>query len=122
MKSNFFIKIETMHYPDRGQQENIHDLPPEKLRQREVIHIDIANDSVPNKVRMEFCVIRSPVLYGLPLTTNFATNLFQLISSNKLSSLAVQDYKENEDPKKFRSEKTGRGPLLERNWRVSCAV
>ena len=40
----------------------------------------------------------------------------------KLISSSLQDYKESEDPKKFRSEKTGRGPLLERNWRVSCAV
>lgn len=55
MKSNFFIKIETMHYPDRGQQENIHELPPEKLKHREVIHIDIANDQVSNKVCIVWC-------------------------------------------------------------------
>jgi hypothetical protein len=49
----------------------VHELPPEKLKNREVVHIDIAND---------------------PVTT--------------------ADYKEGEDPTKFRSERTGRGPLV----------
>lgn len=48
----------------------VHELPPEKLKQREVVHIDIANDPV-----------------------------------------APADYKAAEDPKLFKSEKTGRGPL-----------
>jgi hypothetical protein len=48
----------------------VHELPPEKLKNREVVHIDIAND---------------------PVTT--------------------ADYKPDEDPTKFKSEKTGRGPL-----------
>ncbi len=39
-----------MHSPDKGTQENAHELPPEKLRQRDVIFIDIANDPVLNKV------------------------------------------------------------------------
>ena len=50
MKGNFFISIETMHFADNGQTENIHQLPPEKLKMRDVIHIDIANDPVSNKV------------------------------------------------------------------------
>lgn len=50
MKDNFFIKIETMHYPDKGQQENIHQLSPEQLKTREVVFLDIANDPVSNKV------------------------------------------------------------------------
>lgn len=53
----------------------MHELPDDKLKQREVIHIDIANDPV------------------LP-----------------------SDYKEAEDPKKFKSQKTGRGPLVEADW------
>lgn len=48
----------------------MHELPPEKLKNRDVVHIDIAND---------------------PVTT--------------------ADYKPDEDPTKFKSEKTGRGPL-----------
>lgn len=70
MKNNFVISIETMHCPDRGEQDNAHELTPEKLKIRDVIFIDIANDSVETR-----------------------------------------DYKETEDPTKFRSEKTGRGPL-----------
>lgn len=71
MKENFYIVIETMHYGDAGVTENIHELSPDKLKIREVVMIDIAND---------------PVLPG--------------------------DYKPDEDPSKFRSEKTGRGPLV----------
>ncbi|CAH0548655.1 unnamed protein product [Brassicogethes aeneus] len=76
MKENFVICIESMHIPDKGDQENVHELSAEKLKQREVVYIDIAND---------------------PVTNN--------------------DYKEDEDPKKFKSEKTGRGPLVTQNWR-----
>ncbi|KFM78565.1 Phosphatidylinositol transfer protein alpha isoform, partial [Stegodyphus mimosarum] len=84
MKDDFFISIETMHCADRGDQENVHELPPEKLRIREVEYIDIGNDPV-----------------------------------------APKDYKETEDPSKFKSEKTGRGSLTG-NWRdtvnpVMCA-
>ncbi|KAL1453708.1 hypothetical protein WDU94_010024 [Cyamophila willieti] len=74
MKENFFIIIESYHIQDNGQQENVHELTGDKLKQREVVHIDIGND---------------PVSAG--------------------------DYKETEDPTKFKSEKTGRGPL-QGNW------
>jgi hypothetical protein len=46
MKDNFMICIETYHFADRGLSENLHELPPEKLKHREVVHIDIANDPV----------------------------------------------------------------------------
>lgn len=75
MKENFEICIETIHCPDTGMQENAHMLPPEKLRKRQVLVMDIANDPVPSK-----------------------------------------DYKASEDPKKFKSKKTGRGPLLGPKW------
>ena len=42
MKDNFEIKIESYHIADRGNSENVHQLPPEKLKCREVVHIDIA--------------------------------------------------------------------------------
>ncbi|XP_013411966.1 phosphatidylinositol transfer protein alpha isoform-like [Lingula anatina] len=74
MKENFFIKIESIHLPDRGESHNPHNLPDELLAQREIIRIDIANDEVSR-----------------------------------------QDYKADEDPAKFKSEKTGRG-LLDKNW------
>ena len=45
MKENFEIKVETYHIADRGQSENVHQLPPEKLKLREVVHIDIAKVS-----------------------------------------------------------------------------
>lgn len=71
MKEKFRIVVETLHAPDRGHRTNVHELPPDKLRQREVVFIDIGNDPV-----------------------------------------AASDYKEREDPTKYKSEKTGRGPLV----------
>jgi hypothetical protein len=71
MKENFFITIESLHLPDRGTQNNVHELNSDKLKQREVVTIDIASDSI-----------------------------------------ASTDYKQTEDPSKFKSEKSGRGPLV----------
>lgn len=56
--------------------KQVHELPPDKLKIREVVHIDIANDPV-----------------------------------------ASADYKEDEDPTKFKSQKTGRGPLVGKDWK-----
>ena len=50
MKDNFNICIETMHCSDNGHQENVHELPKEKLKYREVVFIDIVNNYVNNKV------------------------------------------------------------------------
>ena len=69
--------METYHLPDRGDQDNVHQLEDKKLKKRTVVNIDIANDSV-----------------------------------------ASADYKSDEDPKTFKSEKTGRG-LLSGDWKVS---
>lgn len=75
MKGNFSIVIESYHIGDRGKQDNVHELPPEKLKDREVVMIDIGNDSVSSA-----------------------------------------DYRAAEDPTKFVSQKTGRGPLTGK-WR-----
>jgi hypothetical protein len=42
MKENFFVKIESLHLPDRGDTENAHQLPPDILAQREIVELDIA--------------------------------------------------------------------------------
>ncbi|KHN86841.1 Phosphatidylinositol transfer protein beta isoform [Toxocara canis] len=44
MKDNFFVKIESIHLPDRGTTENAHGLNEEELARRDVVHINIAND------------------------------------------------------------------------------
>lgn len=51
-------------------------MSPDKLKMREIVHIDIANDPI-----------------------------------------ASADYKEDEDPTKFKSQKTGRGPLVGKDWK-----
>ncbi|XP_077302137.1 phosphatidylinositol transfer protein vib [Arctopsyche grandis] len=48
MKENFVICIESLHVDDTGDQDNVHELPPEKLKNREVVYIDIANDPIPS--------------------------------------------------------------------------
>jgi len=78
MKDNFYIVIETYHLPNDGQQENVHELDGKKLKQRQVVHIDIANDTV-----------------------------------------LTNDFKKDEDPSTFKSEKTGRGPL-QGEWQKSA--
>ncbi|CAG7835673.1 unnamed protein product [Allacma fusca] len=70
MKENFVISIDTMHVAGKGDKENVHELSAEKLKQREVIFVDIANDPI-----------------------------------------VPADYKAEEDPGKFKSVKTSRGPL-----------
>ncbi|TNN20269.1 Phosphatidylinositol transfer protein alpha isoform isoform 1 [Schistosoma japonicum] len=46
MQDNFTLIIESMHVQDKVNIENIHNLPPKLLAQREVIYIDIANDQL----------------------------------------------------------------------------
>ncbi|CAL8350382.1 unnamed protein product [Lota lota] len=45
MGDNFFIKIETWHKPDMGEQDNVHGLDADEWKKTEVIHIDIADKS-----------------------------------------------------------------------------
>ncbi|VDK48442.1 unnamed protein product [Gongylonema pulchrum] len=45
MKDDFFIQIETIHLPDRGINPNAHSLSVEELDRRDVIRLDIADDS-----------------------------------------------------------------------------
>ncbi|KAG1686947.1 Phosphatidylinositol transfer protein alpha isoform [Nymphon striatum] len=76
MKEKFKMIIETVHKEDRGESENAVNLSPELLEKREIIYIDISQDS-------------------------------------------IKDYKKENDPKLFKSEKTGRGPLTG-DWMQTC--
>ncbi|XP_066937638.1 phosphatidylinositol transfer protein beta isoform-like isoform X4 [Macrobrachium rosenbergii] len=79
MKEAFFISVETLHAPGEGEMENAHELSGEKLKLREVVPIDISNDTI-----------------------------------------RTSDYKADEDPTKFQSQKTGRGPLVGPEWWKKC--
>ncbi|KAF6201254.1 hypothetical protein GE061_005701 [Apolygus lucorum] len=70
-KDSVFVIIESIHLPDHGTQENVHGLPPEKLKLREVVYVDVGREPLNNK--------------------------------------------DSKDPKKFVSQKTGRGPFTG-NW------
>lgn len=49
MGDKFTFIIESRHALDKGEQENIHNLPPDVLKNREVDNIDIAADPVDKK-------------------------------------------------------------------------
>ncbi|CAG8778955.1 1256_t:CDS:2 [Cetraspora pellucida] len=71
MKENFKLVTESMHIDNsRGEVENALNISQDLLEKRQVVIIDIANDSIDKK-----------------------------------------DYREDQDPTLFHSEKTGRGPL-----------
>lgn len=75
MKDNFIIEVCTWHKPGKPTLENVHNLDAKKLKQREIVYIDIAKDPIDPR-----------------------------------------DYKESDDPAKFKSVKTGRGPLDKDHW------
>jgi hypothetical protein len=49
MGDSFTFTIESRHYNDDGKQENVHNLPPDQLKKREVDFIDIAADKIEKK-------------------------------------------------------------------------
>lgn len=46
MKEDFTILIESFHLPDKGETHNALELSPDKLLQREIVKVDIANDQI----------------------------------------------------------------------------
>jgi hypothetical protein len=46
LKDAYFVGIESLYCQDRGEQVNVHRLPPKVLRSREVVVIDIAGEPV----------------------------------------------------------------------------
>jgi len=49
LQDRFTFTIESRHYNDDGKQENVHNLPPDQLKKREVDFIDIAADKIADK-------------------------------------------------------------------------
>ncbi|KAJ2081056.1 hypothetical protein H4R24_002627 [Coemansia sp. RSA 988] len=80
MGANFKMVTETMHLGDRGNTENALNASAETLAQREVVFLNVADDS----------------------------------------EIAKSSYKKEEDPKVYKSKKTGRGPLTENDWAEKC--
>uniref|UniRef100_A0A7S0EYJ1 WW domain-containing protein n=1 Tax=Hanusia phi TaxID=3032 RepID=A0A7S0EYJ1_9CRYP len=78
----FLMRVETIHANDRGDTFNIHNLDEKKLKQREIVYIDISEKDDHHKKKK---------MYD----------------------------KDNTDPRSFKSERTGRGPLVG-NWQSAC--
>eukprot|EP00834_Sanchytrium_tribonematis_P008463 NODE_1004_length_2718_cov_0.682321.p2 type:complete len:254 gc:universal NODE_1004_length_2718_cov_0.682321:315-1076(+) len=49
MKDKFKLIVETIHHQDSGITENIHQIKGDDLKERQVVNIDIANDSLEQK-------------------------------------------------------------------------
>lgn len=79
MKDNFFIKIETWHKPDLGEQENVHKLEGNDLQMRFVVPIDIADGSQVSaadyKVDEDPAIFKSVKTGRGPLGPNWKTEL-----------------------------------------------
>ena len=50
------LTISSWHKADRGQLENVHELTPAQLEKREIIPIDIANDTINPSVSYLPCL------------------------------------------------------------------
>ncbi|KAJ1855064.1 hypothetical protein GGH12_001774 [Coemansia sp. RSA 1822] len=80
MKGDFKMVTETMHLADRGDTENALNKPADVLAQREVVYLDVADETIVSK----------------------------------------SAYKKEEDPRVYKSQKTGRGPLSTADWAETC--
>ena len=89
----FYIEIETKYYNDNGHQENVFNLNNTDLRQRFVGKKNF------------FKIIKKILKFFLLL------DVIDIVKDQMISS----DYKKEEDPKYYVSQKTGRGPLND-NW------
>ncbi|CAG9104049.1 unnamed protein product [Plutella xylostella] len=117
MKENFVICIESLHVPDGGDQHNVHELPPEKLKIREVINIDIANDPLPSadyKPETDPTKFKSAKTGRGPLIGDWKKDVKPVMTCYKLVTAEFKWFglQPETDPTKFKSAKTGRGPLI----------
>ncbi len=60
MKDKFKLIVETIHHNDDGKVENIHNISAEDLKERKVVLLDIANDSLESK---DYKKQHDPTLY-----------------------------------------------------------
>lgn len=87
MKANFELRIETLHLPDRGETQNAHELPPDMLKHREVVIIDIANDPVGTgdyKADLDPQKFKSQKTERGPLLGNWRENCQPVMTAYKL--------------------------------------
>ena len=93
MKENFYITIETYHIGDRGQI-----IKPDWI----VIDISLNAGDQDNVHELDNKRLKDRGVVRIDIANDVVN---------------AADYKKDEDPKLFKSEKTGRGPLSG-EWRV----
>ncbi|KAG0329488.1 hypothetical protein BG004_002328 [Podila humilis] len=94
MGSYFSVTVESMHVDDdRGQLENALGLAPEKLKQREVVTIDVANDAKSyylqtfNPAKEDVTTFRSEKAMRGPLQGEWAKTCDPVMTCYKLVSI-----------------------------------
>ncbi|KAI5724524.1 hypothetical protein M8J77_013509 [Diaphorina citri] len=100
MKEKFLLVVESLHLPDKGDQPN----NPGYMKENFFITIEsyhIADAGQQENV------------HDLPADKLKVREVVHIDIGN--DPVSAGDYKETEDPAKFKSEKTGRGPLVG-NW------
>ena len=81
----------------------MHELPPEKLKVRDVVHVDIANDPV---TPADYKASEDPTKYAATVLK------FVLLCVNKCMLLFAH---------RFKSKKTERGPLVGPDWKKNVS-
>uniref|UniRef100_A0A336K9M3 CSON004792 protein n=1 Tax=Culicoides sonorensis TaxID=179676 RepID=A0A336K9M3_CULSO len=104
MDDKFFINIETLHVDDIGDSEN----NPKYMKENFFICIESLH--VPDVGDQEN-------VHELPPEKLKQREIVNIDIAN--DPVASSDYKPSEDPTKFKSEKTGRGPLTGPDWKKS---
>jgi len=90
MKDNFYITIETYHIGDRGTSENVHELDKKTLKERSIVNIDIANDTVASA---DYKKENDPTLYTSvktgrgPLKGNWKHGVEPVMTAYKLVTI-----------------------------------
>lgn len=88
----FQIIVQSIHLPDNGTTENAHNLTPEQLAMREVIHVDIGKDPVNAvmKPNTDPSVFKSEKTGRGPLTDGWKTREKPMMCCYKLITIKFQ--------------------------------
>ncbi|KAG0068585.1 hypothetical protein BGZ92_004862, partial [Podila epicladia] len=95
----FSVTVESMHVDgDRGQLENVLNLKPEILKQREVVTIDVANDAKSyylqtfNAAKEDVTVFRSDKALRGPLQGEWAKTCDPVMTCYKVVSIEFRSW------------------------------
>ncbi|KAA0201267.1 hypothetical protein HAZT_HAZT005655 [Hyalella azteca] len=133
MKEKFTITVDTLHLPGRGELEN-GEYPA--LSASEEVYCSNSTTSAQTTNGIPFCsliIYRAIINLYLIISTKCINNIAINTQAHELTGERLKlrevimidiandpvkpaDYKPQEDPTKFKSQTTGRGPLVGKDW------